>query len=184
MIKLLPFLRLPVLTFFVIVMCTCCISFSARAFQADTSAYQTQRLKVNSLLTDRSNKFGQYDQSLDQRTGIFGFQTKQDIKNSNEILRQIVLNDNNIFKELKILMNYKDQEVQQAQRSANSTNTRIQSYMLSIKKLQDQNELLKKEAENGRAGKTLSISIAILSLIALLGAVYFFRNKLRAAQQS
>jgi hypothetical protein len=184
MIKLLPFLRLPALTFFAIFLYTCCISFSAQAFQADTSAYQTQRLKVNSLLTERSNKFGQYDQSLDQRTGIFGFQTKQDIKNSNEILRQIVLNDNNIFKELKILMNYKDQEVQQAQRSANSTNSRIQSYMLSIKKLQDQNELLKKEAENLRSGRVLLISIAVLSLIVLLGTVYFFRNKLKAARQS
>ena len=184
MIKLLPFLRLPALAFSAIFLFICCISFSARAFQADTSAYQTQRLKVNSLLTERSNKFGQYDQSLDQRTGIFGFQTKQDIKNSNEILRQIVLNDNNIFKELKILMNYKDQEVQQAQRNANSTNSRIQSYRLSIKKLQDQNELLKKEAENLRGGRTLYIGITIFSLVALLGVVYFFRTKLKAARQS
>lgn len=184
MIKLLSFLRLPVLTFFAIFLCTYGFLFSARAFQADTSAYQTQRLKVNSLLTERSNKFGQYDQSLDQRTGIFGFQTKQDIKNSNEILRQIVLNDNNIFKELKILMNYKDQEVQQAQRNANSTNSRIQNYRLSIKKLQDQNELLKKEAETLKSGRTLSVSIAVLSVIALLGTIYFFRNKLKAAKQS
>jgi hypothetical protein len=183
MIKLLPFLRLPVLAFFAIFMCTCCISFSVRAFQADTSAYQTQRLKVNSLLTERSNKFGQYDQSLDQRTGIFGFQTKQDIKNSNEILRQIVLTDNYIFKELKILMDYKDREMQQARRNASNTNSRIQAYMLSIKKLQDQNELLRKEAENTRGGRILYISIAIFSLIALLGTVYFFRNKLRVTQQ-
>jgi hypothetical protein len=181
MIKALPFLRLQALTFLSIFMCTCCISFSARAFQADTSAYQTQRLKVNSLLTERSNKFGQYDQSLDQRTGIFGFQTKQDIKNSNEILRQIVLNDNNIFKELKILMDYKDQQVQQVRRDANNTSSRIQAYMLSIKKLQDQNELLKKEAESGKGGRVLFITIAVLSLIALWGTVYFFRNKLKAA---
>jgi hypothetical protein len=40
--------------------------------QVDTSAYQTQRLKVNALLNQRSAKFGQYDQSLDTRTGIFG----------------------------------------------------------------------------------------------------------------
>jgi hypothetical protein len=182
MIKLLPFLRLPVLTFLAMFTCTCGISFSARAFQADTSAYQTQRLKVNSLLAERSNKFGQYDQSLDQRTGIFGFQTKQDIKNSNEILREIVLNDNNIFKELKILMNYKDQEVQQAQRDARSINSRIQSYMLSIKKLQDQNELLKKEAETGKGGQLLSVSIAILSLIALVWTIYFFKKKSRVAR--
>jgi hypothetical protein len=50
--------------------------------QVDTSAYQTQRLKVNALLNQRSAKFGQYDQSLDTRTGIFGFQTKSDVKNT------------------------------------------------------------------------------------------------------
>ena len=67
-----------------------CITLHTYALQTDTTAYQLQRLKVNALLSERSNKFGQYDQSLDARTGIFGFQTKGDIKKSNEILRQIV----------------------------------------------------------------------------------------------
>lgn len=181
MTKHLSYQRPSIPVFLILFMSICMASITANAFQADTSAYQTQRLKVNSLLTERSNKFGQYDQSLDQRTGIFGFQTKQDIKNSNEILRQIVLNDNNIFKELKILMDYKDQQVQQVQRDASNTNSRIQAYMLSIKKLQDQNELLKKEAESGKGGRVLFITIAVLSLVALFGTVYFFRNKLKAA---
>ncbi|WP_449440479.1 hypothetical protein [Pedobacter steynii] len=119
-------------------------SLQAAPFQTDTSAYQTQRLKVNALLNQRSAKFGQYDQSLDTKTGIFGFQTKGDIKNSNEILRQIVLNDNNIFKELKILMDYKDEEVKRIRNEANSTGSRINNYKESIKKLQDQNVQLKK----------------------------------------
>jgi hypothetical protein len=156
---------------------------TARAQSSDTSAYQTQRLKVNALLSARSAKFGQYDQSLNQRTGIFGFQTKQDVKNSNEILRQIVLNDNTVFKELKILMDYKDQEVQQVQRNAESTNSRIQNYMLSIKKLQDQNEQLKQEAKRSGTGGILSIFVILVLIAALAGTVYFYQRKLKTLGQ-
>lgn len=113
------------------------------ASQTDTSAYQTQRLKINGLLAERSAKFGQYELSLAARTGIFGLQTKDDIRNSSEILRQVILSDNNIFRELKILMNYKDQEVQQVQNNANAAKIRMQGYMLAIKKLRDQNDQLK-----------------------------------------
>ena len=169
---------LPILIFFLIL-----TGVSPVVAQNDTTAYQLQRLKVNALLSQRSQKFGQYDQSLDQRTGIFGFQTKQDIKNSNEILRQIVLNDNNIFKELKILMDYKDQEVQAIQRSAGDASNRIQSYKTEIKKLQDQNELLKKEADRSKSGSVVVIFVIILLSAALVGTIYFFRRKLKAAGQ-
>ncbi|MES2456244.1 MAG: hypothetical protein V4594_11900 [Bacteroidota bacterium] len=173
-----PRFLLPILLFFLIV-----TGVSPVVAQSDTTAYQLQRLKVNALLAQRSQKFGQYDQSLDQRTGIFGFQTKQDIKNSNEILRQIVLNDNNIFKELKILMDYKDQEVQAIQRSAGDASNRIQSYKTAIKKLQDQNELLKNEADRSKSGGVLVIFVIILLSAALVGTIYFFRRKLKAAGQ-
>ncbi|HKG06744.1 MAG TPA: hypothetical protein VKB19_09825 [Pedobacter sp.] len=157
------------------------ISFTGavQAAQPDTSAYQTQRLKVNALLSERSKRFGQYDQSLDQRTGIFGFQTKQDIKNSNEILRQIVLTDNGIFKELKILMDYKNQEVEMVQREASNTGSRIQNYMLSVKKLQEQNDLLKKSAENAKSTRTLAICLSVFLALALAGLVYFYRKKVK-----
>ncbi|WP_205943233.1 hypothetical protein [Pedobacter frigoris] len=154
-------------------------SFHVMAFQPDTSAYQTQRLKVNALLKERSVKFGQYDQSLDTRTGIFGLQTKDDIKNSNEILRQIVLNDNNTFKELKILMDYKDQEMKQAQNSANEAGNRMQNYMFSIKKLQDQNQQLKDKIEGQQAGKSIAWYLVILLAAALVYVIYSSRKKLK-----
>ncbi|MGY4384342.1 hypothetical protein ACVWYN_001368 [Pedobacter sp. UYP24] len=151
---------------------------NAITMQTDTSAYQTQRLKVNVLLNQRSIKFGQYDQSLSSRTGIFGLQTKGDIMKSNEILRQIVLNDNNIFKELKILMDYKDQEVKAAKNTASTVNSRMLNYMQSIKKLQDQNERLTKETSSSTIGG-LSNIIIILLILALAGIYFFFQNKLK-----
>jgi hypothetical protein len=148
---------------------------NVRASQTDTSAYQTQRLKINSLLAERSAKFGQYDLSLNARTGIFGLQTKNDLRNSNDILREIILNDNNIFRELKILMNYKDQEVQQVQSNAIANNKRIEAYMQAIKKLQDQNEELKKRSATVVEKKdTSTYVIILLALIIVVGGSIFY----------
>jgi len=155
--------------------------------QTDSSSFQTQRLKINALLKERSARFGQYEQSLNERTGIFGFQTKRDIKNSNEILRQIALNDNNIFKEIKVLLDYKDLQVQQVQSMAKSNNERIQAYMLAIKKLQDQNELLRKqirEQETVSDNSSFYVMLLILLLLAAAGYVIYTKtNIFKTAKQ-
>jgi len=154
-------------------------SVSAVSAQQDTLAYSTQRVKVNGLLEDRSKKFGQYDESLNQRTGIFGWQTKKDIKRSNEILRDVVLTDNNIFKELKVLMDYKDLQNEQKLEVADHSQERLDNYMLSIKKLQDQNAELKQELKNNsRSGGAMSYIFIILLLI-LAGIIYFMNKKLQ-----
>ncbi|WP_344853847.1 hypothetical protein [Pedobacter jeongneungensis] len=153
------------------------MSFQVYA-QQDTAAYAAQRVKVNSLLQERSAKFGQYDESLTQRSGIFGWQTKKDIKNSNEILRQVVLTDNNIFKELKILMDYKDLQNQQKVAVADNSQERIEAYMGTIKKLQDQNSQLKEDLDKKNKGSLSNYIIAFLVLV-MIGGFYFFNKKLQ-----
>ncbi len=153
-----------------------CFVIPAFATQADTSAYHLQRLKVNALLAERSSRFGQYDESLSKRTGIFGLQTKQDIKNSNDILRQIVLNDNNIFKELKILMDYKDQQYQQVQRTAADMNSRLENYRASIKKLQDENERLKQDT-GGSDWRSIGLVAFFALIISWIVFFYKFNRK-------
>ena len=156
-----------------------CGAMDAMALQTDTSAYMMQRFKINNLLAERSAKFGQYELSLNSRTGIFGMQTKNDIKNSNEILRGIILSDNNIFRELKVLMNYKDQEVSQVQSNAATTSKRIEGYMQAIKKLQDQNDELKKTAgQTSEKKDTATYVIIFLSLVIVAGGIFFY-NKLK-----
>lgn len=147
--------------------------YHAHAFQNDTSAYQTQRLKINSLLVERSTRFGQYDLSLNARSGIFGLQTKKDLRNSNEILRSIILNDNNIFRELKVLMNYKDQEVAQVQDNVSNNRKRIDAYMQTIKKLQDKNELLHKQIDENSAQEGKSSFVFILLIAALVSSLAY-----------
>jgi len=154
-----------------------CIGFQTFA-QQDTTAYAAQRVKVNTLLEERSSKFGQYDESLNQRTGIFGWQTKKDIKNSNEILRQVVLTDNNIFKELKVLMDYKDLQNQQKVAVADHSQERMENYMQTIKKLQDQNEELAKDLAK-KNNQSLSTYIIVFLLLVMIGGFYFFNKKIK-----
>ncbi|MET3115101.1 hypothetical protein AAKU52_002844 [Pedobacter sp. CG_S7] len=161
------------------------MSFSvATMAQADSTAYQLQRNKVNALLVQRSSKFGQYQQSLSSRTGIFGMQTKKDIKNSNEILRQITLNDNKIFREIKVLMEYKEMQVQKVQNTAVASNERIQQYMLAVKKLQDNNEALKQRAEKAESKQTTTYYIIACLVLALLATLLILTSKLRKLKKA
>jgi hypothetical protein len=151
------------------------LSISVVTLAQDTSAYEIQRQKVNALLTQRSAKFGQYDQSLSTRTGIFGFQTKRDIRNSNEILREIALTDNDIFDELKILMNYKDMQVEQVRTSINNSSESILNYRKTIKGLQDQNQKLADDLK--KAERKSSVGYLLLTILLIITAMLAYRLK-------
>jgi hypothetical protein len=90
---------------------------------SDSIAYQLQRKKINSMLAARKAKFGQYSQSLSQHTGIFGFQTKNDIRRSSGILMDIAKTDDAIFKELKILFEYSAFQQRQIQSHSKEAET-------------------------------------------------------------
>jgi uncharacterized protein (DUF3084 family) len=137
--------------------------YSSLSAQSDTSAYTIQRNKINNLLAERSARFGQYDKSLKQRSGIFGLKTKKDMQASNDILTQIVLTDNDIFSELKILLDYKDFEKQEIQSRAETVEGRIGRFQTTIARLQQENERIKIQSEKKRsdsqAYKDLPVSI-------------------------
>lgn len=158
-------------------------TLTAYSRQADTSAYQTQRLKVNALLNQRSAKFGQYDQSLNAKTGIFGIQTKSDVKKSNEILRQIVINDNTIFKELKILMDYKDLEVRQAKDKVTEANLQVQNYRDTIKKLQANESDSNNPVSSKGLGKAANY-IIILLIVSLISMYIYFKKQLSSTKKT
>ncbi|WP_240755164.1 hypothetical protein [Pedobacter sp. SYP-B3415] len=144
------------------------------AQQQDSAAYEAQRSKINSLLQQRSAEFGRYDESLNMRTGIFGFQTKKDIRNSNEILRQIVLNDNDIFKELKVLLEYKDLQVKQQSTAVTDHSDRLVRYRASIKQLQDHNQELQDRIKKLEGRKSLANYIVVFLLLVITGGAYLF----------
>ncbi|MGV3764277.1 hypothetical protein [Parapedobacter sp.] len=114
---------------------------------ADTAGYEAQRQKVNELLQKRSARFGQFDESLKKRTGIFGLKTKKDMQASIDILKQIVFTDNDIFRETKMLLDYKEFEKSQIAQQANEFDGRINGYIKTISKLQREQERLSAEVD-------------------------------------
>lgn len=131
------------------------------------------------MLAARAQKFGRYDQSLSQHTGIFGLQTKKDIRRSNNILMDIVKTDNEIYRQLKILLDYRTFQQTQVLDKSKETETIALNFMRTINTLQNQNEKLKKNAddmirEQERSTRKFSIIIGVLivALTVLLWNIY------------
>lgn len=146
--------------------------------QIDTSAYNTQRKKINLLLEDRSAKFSRYDNSLTKKSGIFGLKTKRDMQASNDILTQIVVTDNNIFSELKILLDYKDFEKKEVEHRAETVEGRIDRFQTTITRLQQENEKLKVDLQK-QTGKLNRMLIYLVSSILLLLIVIIYAIRLK-----
>ncbi len=147
----------------------------------DSLAYQLQRKKINAMLAQRARKFGVYDQSLSMHTGIFGLQTKKDIRRSNEILMDIVKTDNAIYRELKILLDYRAFQQTQVQSHFKEADQSNVGFMMTINKLRDQNDKLKAAAENEqqRHQSTLHTYIIIWIILAAIILLLFFRGSRR-----
>ncbi len=140
---------------------------------SDSLAYQLQRKKINSMLAARTAKFSQYDESLTKHTGIFGFQTKKDIRRSNDILMDIVKTDNDIYRELKILLEYRTFQQKQVQTQSKETESTTLGYMSTINRQRTQldalrAELDKQEQQAEKTKNTLMLVIIALSLVALI----------------
>jgi len=147
----------------------------------DSLAYQLQRKKINSMLAQRTLKFGQYDQSLSMHTGIFGFQTKKDIRRSNDILMDIVKTDDDIYKELKILLDLRTFQQTQVQTHSKETENNTIGFMTTINKLRDQVDQLKADAAKQQQEHDKTVRWLILLLIALLIATLYFASRKRKA---
>lgn len=157
---------------------------SAQKPASDTSGYEAQRGKVNELLQQRSARFGKFDESLKKRTGIFGLKTKKDMQASIDILKQIVLTDNDIFRETKLLLDYKDFEKSQITEQASEFDGRINGYIKTISKLQREQEQLTAEIDQLEKSNQRNQGLLILfALIAVGIGVFLFlrRQKLTKA---
>lgn len=145
----------------------------------DSLAYQIQRQKINNLLAQRSDKFSQYTQSLDKHSGLFGWQTKKDIKNSGQILMDIVRTDDNIFKELKILFDYKTFDQTRAQQNTTDYANQLAGYMQTINKLRRQNALLLKQQTEQVAQWQLQQAYWLVALLVFISTSIFLFSRLK-----
>ena len=66
---------------------------------AQETRYGNHTLKV--LLTERKELIGDYGDSIEKGTGLFGLTTKRDLKKANGILLSIIKKDNQIMRQLE-----------------------------------------------------------------------------------
>lgn len=149
----------------------------------DSLSYQSQRQRVNDLLDQRTERFGEYSESLKRKTGIFGlFKRKSDMQQSIDILREIVLNDNNIFVETRKLLDLKDAQSTRYQHLAGEFDQQISAYMKTITKLQNENENLRNQIsqmESTDRGSTIFSYFSAVAILVLLGVIVVQQRKLK-----
>ncbi|MCS3555421.1 MULTISPECIES: hypothetical protein [unclassified Sphingobacterium] len=148
--------------------------FAVSAQNADSTSFEAQRMRVNKLIEDRKVKFGEYDLSLEKKSAIFGlFKSKDDMQRTIDILKNIVITDNNIFLETRRLISIKDDEKQKFQNLASEYDKQVSAYMGTINKLQKENEKLKKDIEN-LEGSDNSSNILLYIALAILAVLSYF----------
>ena len=162
------------LTFFILIILT----LPSFAFQnVDSLTYTLQKNKINQMLDQRSAKFGEYDQSLSNRTGIFGLKTKRDMQKSIDILADIILTDNAILRETKTLLDYQTYQKEQVSNQGKDFENRNLEFMRTINKLQTQNDKLNTEVTEFKKGKKFYQQIAYALGLAIISfALFVFRK--------
>lgn len=151
-------------------------STSQTDLNADSINFEQQRERVNNLLEKRSRRFGDFDNSLRQKTGVFGiFKRKKDMQRSIDILREIVLTDNTILLETKKLLYIKGNESDRNENLAATYDKQLSGYMHTVMKLQTENEKLRNQIRNIEERQRNShIIILLLTIILLALCVAFY----------
>jgi hypothetical protein len=145
--------------------------FAQMKANPDSLAYQLQRTKINNMLDERHRKFGQYDESLKKHTGIFGLQTKKDIRRSNDILMDIARTDDSIFIQTKILLNYRTFQQQQAEVKSSQAQDYSLGYMNTINRLRAQIDRMKQEAANAQKHHEKVDRVYVIAFVLMLGSI-------------
>ncbi len=149
------------------------------AFQnTDSLAYQLQKNKINDMLSARSEKFGQFDQSLIQRTGIFGFKTKKDMQKSINILTEIIQTDNAILKETKTLLDYKNYQQEKVESQSQESETRSLAYMHTINKLQTEKDKMFTQLTDNKKDKKFYQILSYGLVLAIISFTLFAFRKI------
>ncbi|QQL51529.1 hypothetical protein GO620_006955 [Mucilaginibacter ginkgonis] len=169
-----------------LIICLIALSVFAQTItpDPDSLAYQNQRKKINTMLAQRVAKFGDYTISLGQHTGIFGLQTKKDIRRSNEILMDITRTDNAILEQTKVLLSLKDNQLkyrsyqqQTVQSQAKETQDVSIGYMTTINKLRVQNEKLTAQLRESEDRNSSIKKWAAAIVVVIIGLILFVNRK-------
>lgn len=169
---------------FLIVILLASLTLPAFCFQnPDSLAYQLQRKKINTMLDARTAKFGQFTESLNKKTGIFGFKTKKDMQKSMDILKQIIETDNSILKETKTLVDFKTYQQDKVASESKESENRNLAYMRTINKLQTQTETITKALQKQKQSKKFYQLVSFALALAIISFALFVFRKIPAKKR-
>lgn len=155
----------------------------------DSISFADQRLRVNKLLDSRKERFGEFDRSLQMKSGIFGiFKTSADMQHSMDILKQVIVADNQIFVETKRLLDIKDYESMRYASLAKEYDAQVTAHMKTISKLQAENEKLRAQIEElgdiqQHNSLSLYLAFAAITVLIFAGYVAFKRRQIKKLTQ-
>ncbi|NNF02525.1 MAG: hypothetical protein HKN22_07550 [Bacteroidia bacterium] len=130
-------------------------------------------------LEERQALFGRYADQIKKRTGIFGHQTRRDIRQANEILHRIVEKDNKIIDALEKMSEDRKSDYLNIGIEKQQDNVNNKRNISIIDQMKIQNDKLLKENDKLRRGRTISYMIAIItSIMAAMFLVFYAKAKL------
>lgn len=151
--------------YFLLTIVFCFPGFIANAIQDSIQKQEDDKKFIRMLLKERKEKFAQYTEHLDDKSGFFGNQTKRDIKEVNEVLKEIVKTDNKIIMELDRLLDQRKFENFRSEYETKRASQELVQLQMENERLLAANDTLIKQlqvyrgpgAEEGGGGRTIYI---------------------------
>jgi len=149
----------------------------------DSLSYQLELKKINNMLAQRALKLVKYHESLDTHSGIFGTETKKDIRRSHDILVDIVNTDNAIYAELKILFELRSVQPTHRPNDEKVSEANGTTFVSAVNKLSNQIDQLRTKTEKDEHHQETIILWGIIAFILMLGSILYLlllKNKVKA----
>jgi hypothetical protein len=122
-------------------------SLSLHAAVQDSVKQKDEKRLLRSLLSERKERFAQYTEHLDDKSGFFGNQTKKDLREINEVLKDIVRTDNTIIIELERLLDQRKFENFRSEYETKRAGHELVTLQEQNEKLIAQNDTLVKQLQ-------------------------------------
>lgn len=144
---------------------------------------QQMRTRLMELVKERKARFEEFDKAIETKSGIFGNQTKKDLKAANEVLREIVKTDNRIIFELQRLLDQKSFEKTAETYKESSETRKRESYLQAIDNLnKTKRELEQKNKDLSKQLERSSLIHWILGILLLVVTFLFLRTRFKKQQ--
>jgi hypothetical protein len=158
-------------------------SFLVISFFSHASAPDSTRQELMELLKDRKELFDEYSSSIEKKSGFFGNKTKNDIRESQEKLVEIVNADNRIMNLLNRTIDYRNFEKQNMTYDVSSYTDRIKSLSVLNDTLTKRNELYQRENKSLRTSvRKYKFYCGLLGFLLILPLLWAARKAVRRSQ--